>query len=241
MENISDALKMAGAALLFVIALTVTIMLFSQARETAQIVLYSRDNTNYYQKLNPTNNGVTRVVGIETVIPTLYRYQQEGIVIRIIASDGTEIQAFDWNAEQIVNRYGGRNSDYYNNSDQYTAEEKENIVPILEKYNENSNAFNYMFGAPWTTGDTSNTKVVERINAFIYGLKVDSLGLDYTGDRENLMYYYKHYKSQDKKLTFEESYVEYNISGRYKHDGFGNWYTIVDGEQKVIITYTIQD
>ena len=220
MENISDALKMAGAALLFVIALTVTIMLFSQARETAQIVLYSKDNTNYYQKLSPTEIGVTRVVGIETVIPTLYRYRQEGFAIRICDSSGNELQVFDYAIESMINGYDGS---------QISVVSEEN-KKIYEKYNTPGKDV-YMAGAPWVTGDTNSSKLLERINSYIYGTPNSFEEIDYT----------QNYLMKYKEKHFEESYLEYNISGRYKDDGFGNWYTIVDGEQKVIITYTIKD
>ena len=48
MENASEALKLAASVLVFVMAITVTIALFSQARETSEIVLQSSDVTSYY-------------------------------------------------------------------------------------------------------------------------------------------------------------------------------------------------
>lgn len=48
MENSAEALKMAFAVLLFVIALTLTITIFAKARNTADIVLSSADVTQYY-------------------------------------------------------------------------------------------------------------------------------------------------------------------------------------------------
>ena len=39
MENIADALKMAGAALLFVLAFTIAMMLISKTRETSDNIL----------------------------------------------------------------------------------------------------------------------------------------------------------------------------------------------------------
>ena len=43
MENAAEALKMAGAVLLFVLALSVAIVSFGQARETADTILDYRD------------------------------------------------------------------------------------------------------------------------------------------------------------------------------------------------------
>ena len=56
MENAADAIKMAGAVLLFVLALSIVIPFFSQARETTDLILDARDrettyiNGNYYYK-----------------------------------------------------------------------------------------------------------------------------------------------------------------------------------------------
>ena len=56
MENAADALKMAGAVLLFVLALSIIIPFFSQARQTTDIILDARDretvymNGDYYYK-----------------------------------------------------------------------------------------------------------------------------------------------------------------------------------------------
>ena len=79
MENAADALKMAGSILMFVIALSVAITSFSQARATSDIVLsytdrestYINGNDNYYYIGN--NENTKRIVGAETIIPTIYR------------------------------------------------------------------------------------------------------------------------------------------------------------------------
>ena len=52
MENASDAIIMAGAVLIFVIALSVAMTVFSQARETVDSVVYASDRTNYYEYLD---------------------------------------------------------------------------------------------------------------------------------------------------------------------------------------------
>ena len=43
MENAADALKMAGAVLIFVLAISIIIFAFSQARETSDTILNYRD------------------------------------------------------------------------------------------------------------------------------------------------------------------------------------------------------
>ena len=75
MENAADALKMAGAVLLFVLALSVIIFSFGQARANSDIILNYKDREttyidgNYYY----TTTGTERQVSLETVIPAIYR------------------------------------------------------------------------------------------------------------------------------------------------------------------------
>lgn len=49
MENASDALKMAFAIFVFVIALTIVFSLISKVKETADAILLNSDKTNYYE------------------------------------------------------------------------------------------------------------------------------------------------------------------------------------------------
>ncbi|MBR6504370.1 MAG: hypothetical protein IKT41_01395 [Clostridia bacterium] len=108
MENAVDALKIAFAAMVFTIALTLAISTFSQARETSEALLFVNDKTNYYnydevgeaEVVNPgtgveytkyeisktdgtpnINYTDKRIVGIEAIIPTLYRYYKENYTV----------------------------------------------------------------------------------------------------------------------------------------------------------------
>ena len=66
MENASDAIIMAGAVLIFVIALSVAMTLFSQARVTIDTVVYASDRTNYYEymDIDVSNNVKNRIVSL---------------------------------------------------------------------------------------------------------------------------------------------------------------------------------
>lgn len=75
MENAVEALKLAFAVLVFVLALSVAMFAFSKARETADIVLESSDNQRYYDSIETGTEN--RIVGFETVIPTVYKYDKE--------------------------------------------------------------------------------------------------------------------------------------------------------------------
>lgn len=225
MENISDAVKMAGAALIFVLLLTVTLNLYRQARETSDIILYETDRTNYYQKIRPTQNGVTRVVGIETVIPTIYSYcHGGGVSVRIKLKNESKESKIHWSSTNTPGNNNSNDEEIFDvgleselNGSNATKPE-DYIKNLSDKYG----------SAPWK--DDRN-KQLERINAFLYGGKLEYASgwyLEYIGS----------FVDEYKNSTFTESYVEYNTGGKYKNDGWGNWYTIVDGTKKVIITYT---
>lgn len=89
MENAVDALKIAAAVLVFVIALTIAFALLSQAKATSDIMLFASDKTNYYTYSDePNEQG--RIVGADVVISSLYRYYKESVVVRIVDGNNTE-------------------------------------------------------------------------------------------------------------------------------------------------------
>ena len=79
MENAADASKMAVAALILVGALSLAIFGFTKAGQAATAI-FNREKIEYYSTDNITISE-ERIVGIETVIPTLYSYFQEGYTI----------------------------------------------------------------------------------------------------------------------------------------------------------------
>lgn len=94
MENASEAIIMAGAVLIFVIALTVAVTVFSQARETVDTVVYASDRTNYYEYLDISNNIKNRIVGLETIIPTLYKYYKENYTVVFLDESGNGLELY---------------------------------------------------------------------------------------------------------------------------------------------------
>ena len=98
MENAVNALKMGGALMIFVLAFTLIMNMFGQAKHTMDTVMYGIDESNYYQHVSATDANVTRKVGVETIIPTLYTYvtnSDVAIRIYIIAKDNELLQVFD--------------------------------------------------------------------------------------------------------------------------------------------------
>lgn len=83
MENAAEALKMAGAVMIFVLALSVIIFSFGQARQSADTILDYRDReTAYidaedYYEISSTE----RKLGLETIIPSIFRAYLENYKI----------------------------------------------------------------------------------------------------------------------------------------------------------------
>ena len=82
MENASEALIMAFGVLVFVLALTVAINSFSEAKSASDMVLYTADETSYFEYQGATGKASqNRIVGLETIIPTLYKYYKENYTV----------------------------------------------------------------------------------------------------------------------------------------------------------------
>ena len=107
MENAVEALKIAGGVLLFVLALTVSISCFSQANKsvTAIVSMRDRDVEIAFDQIRPSK-GLTRTVGVETIVPTMYTAYYEKIEIFFKTSSGDAIPIY-----YDVNQYGEINKD----------------------------------------------------------------------------------------------------------------------------------
>lgn len=117
MENAIDALKMAAGVLIFVMALSISINAFGQAREAATVILENNDReyeTQYTEgNLDDAGNPVTtRLVGMESIIPTIYKaYMEKNRIvfstalfdhgIYKITENGSEIEMNEFDMESL--------------------------------------------------------------------------------------------------------------------------------------------
>lgn len=82
MENAAEALKTAAAVLIFVLALTISISAFGQARESAQIVVNYKDRDfDYDTYITPETTETIRKVGLESIVPAFYKAYKENYKI----------------------------------------------------------------------------------------------------------------------------------------------------------------
>lgn len=99
MENATEALMMAFAVLIFVLALSISISSFSLARQTAQTIIESTDREFDYTYVSTDydENGkaiTLREVGAEAIIPTLYRAYRENYIVRFYDNQGNPLDVY---------------------------------------------------------------------------------------------------------------------------------------------------
>lgn len=96
MENATDALKMAFAVLVFTMALSISVYMFSQLNEVSKSMIASTDSTAYYQYIRTDQNSKNyRIVGLETIIPTLYKYYKENYTILFLDRTGAPLKLYE--------------------------------------------------------------------------------------------------------------------------------------------------
>lgn len=115
MENAADALKMAAAVLIFVVALSISINAFGQVRLASRTILEYNDKEYNYTYVE--DNGTTkRIVGIESIIPTIYKAYKENYKIifdeDILGEDGL----------YQIDEFGNKRAIYTIDLDQSTSE-----------------------------------------------------------------------------------------------------------------------
>ena len=231
MENAVDAMKMAGAAMLFILAFSITMFMFGKCRETADIVM-DHLSVNYFLKgVNGNKDNITRKVGLETVIPTIYRYSNQDTDLRVIIkkSDGTVLQVFDQTIESDIASEANKDTEYYKHIDKLYGE------GCL-----GSNSYPYMFGAPWAN---DRAKLLERINCYITGgdanlLRNTALCVNGTQTKYNSTgNYLLHIAGGSSNKMFYEIYTEYRTSGTILIDDYGEEIITKqpNGTKKIII------
>ena len=82
MENVTDALYMGFAALVFVLALSICIGAFSQVTAVSQYIVDTRDRETSYSYVDYDSSDTNRIVSAETIVPTLYRIYDENCIVR---------------------------------------------------------------------------------------------------------------------------------------------------------------
>lgn len=105
MENAAEALKIAFGYMMFVLALTVSISSFSQARETIDAIITIKDRETEYTYVEAQNK---KIVGIETIIPTMYKaYNENFRIVFLQYKDSTKTDTKPYPLYYSVDKYTG--------------------------------------------------------------------------------------------------------------------------------------
>lgn len=107
MENAVRALEYAFAVLIFIIGLSASIYLLSEVKTTSDIVFSRVDTKQFYVDAeipeDELDNGKIkyngRIVSVETIVPTLYRYYKENYIVEFYDLQGNNIIKFDLSQE----------------------------------------------------------------------------------------------------------------------------------------------
>ena len=87
MENATEALKIAFGVMMFVLALTLSISTFSQATQAVDSITTLRDRETQYTYVEPSSDS-NRTVGVETIVPMMYKAYKENFKIIFLDTDG---------------------------------------------------------------------------------------------------------------------------------------------------------
>ena len=94
MENAVDALKMAFAVFVFVVALSITMHSFTSAKDTADSILWHSDKTNYYEWVESGSQIKGREVSKDAIKASLYKKQSDTFII--VNKSSTEKYIFNY-------------------------------------------------------------------------------------------------------------------------------------------------
>ena len=246
MENLTHALYIAFAMVAFVIAFSVSLYLINKLNSTSETVVFNLDGS-YYDSFslgeiieNNEERNRSRIVGVDTIIPTLYRYYKESFAVKILDENGGLLQYFDTTTESDVNaaKLAANGTDEYYSSLDDTAKKAYNLQvnkrkALLSLYDDNTKNC-YLFGAPWIGSIENNEDAKTRIDMYINGTKgyINKTYIDYSGN--NLKTY------KDRK--FKEIFTQYAYEGDTITDENDELVTLTGSKQvstKIIIIYQL--
>lgn len=214
MENAVDALKMAFAVLVFIGALSLAMYSFTMVRQTSDAITSETDQRQYYQQLSldevGDNSGMSqsalasssRIVGVETVIPTLYRYAQEEITILFYRGTGFDETTGEFeNIDPMPVYYTETDDAYLQNSlltIKTNAGDKTRAICGFDSTDESARR------EPWMASTESNMRFIQ---AFIYGTETEE--------------YQTSHPARSNENTFERR-TENGMTSYYYTIDFGN-------------------
>ena len=217
MENAVDAMKIAFGVFVFTMALSITMYMFTMARETSDAVIQKSDVTALMEYVETSNMiGEERIVGLETIIPTLYKYFKENYTVIFLESNGTPIELYETKTDPSLWSPGYTNKYFDDNQDIRVCS-----FDVDEETRRRE---------PWT-GNTNYYK--QNLDMFLSGgtfVAPSGNGMDYS---------YSGFIDEYSDSQFRESLGEYTYNDVSSATGTDT--TNVKPKKKRVIIYTLVD
>ena len=122
MENASQALRMGAAVIVFMLAISLFFHSFSSTKKASDSIIKIQDKQAYLESdgveniLYKSDSGITadttnyssegnRIVGIDSVISTIYKYDKEKFGVTIFDENGNLIARYDSSTESLMNNW----------------------------------------------------------------------------------------------------------------------------------------
>lgn len=216
MENATHALTMVLTITVFVMALTVSIVSFSNVKEVADVIIYTKDETNYYEYQGEIGKAAeNRIIGLETIIPTMYKYYKENytIVFKQGMYNYDTGNITDWKYLTVYETTANRNwQSSYNKlmNEKYGIEKPDNKIFSFDLDEET------LRHEPWTG---SYDRIKNNLDCFLNGKTYIN-----PNNNTNYLNYSKPplqtggFISKYKNAKFVETIVEYKYNSSQKND-----------------------
>ena len=223
MENVADALKIAAAVLIFVLALSISINAFGEARIASRTILEYKDREYDYTYVeeNKDSNGnivTERIVGLESIVPTIYKAYKENYKI-----------VFDENISQI------RDDGIYKRRDDRGQQVAVYSIDLQNEVLGNDTQkeqfiMSILYGKRYADFNTVKVNFVDNLGIYLNDEGIyDKIKDRGTGLKENLGVYYQ-----------EETPIA-GYDGETSDDGTTNSVPDANKTIKRVITYSIPD
>lgn len=216
-QNITDAMNILFGIMVFIIAVSLTMYLFTTLSNTSNSIFETIGMAKYTQNvsLNADDNEDkiddaikrfdNRTVTKSTIIPMLYRYYKENFTVKIYDKNKNLKQVFDLGLEGEVSRISGLLPSALNKLTEYEKAVKNTFGKSGDDL--------YLFTAPWRAAGLKVEKdefTKQRVEMYINGFKsaINGIEVDYTDPNKGGWF-----SKLPENTKFIETVVKYQASG----------------------------
>ena len=214
-QNITDAMNILFGIMVFIIAVSLTMYLFTTLSNTSNSIFETIGMAKYTQNvsLNADDNEDkiddaikrfdNRTVTKSTIIPMLHRYYKENFTVKIYDKNKNLKQVFDLGLEGEVSRISGLLPSALNKLTEYEKAVKNTF----------GKSGLYLFTAPWRAAGLKVEKdefTKQRVEMYINGFKsaINGIEVDYTDPNKGGWF-----SKLPENTKFIETVVKYQASG----------------------------